>query len=129
MRSDLRSSVAVAHTLAPAARTADVDGDGVDLAGFDAAVVAIHVGAWTDGTHTFEVQESDDDSTYTAVADADLDGAEPVVDDASSDDSVVEIGYHGRSRYLRVAVTTSGTTSGAVYGATVVRGKARKLPA
>lgn len=123
---DLYSNVQAAQSLAPAARTADENGAGVDLDGggehFHSALVVIDVGAWTDGTHTFEVQESDDDATYTAVADDDLQGTEPVVDAGADGDQVYELGYLGSSRYLRVAVTVTGATSGAVYGASVVRG-------
>lgn len=132
-RQDIKNSIDVAHSLAPAARTADANGAGVDLANFDAAAVVIHHGAWTDGTHTFEVQEADDDGsgspdTWAAVADADLDGTEPAVSDATADDTTTVIGYHGVKRHLRVVVTTSGTTTGAVYGATVVRAKGRVKP-
>lgn len=124
---DLKSHVAPAQSLAPAARTASANGTGVDLANYDSALAVIDVGAWTDGTHTFEVQESDDDVTYTAVAAADLDGAEPVVDGATKDDQIYLVGYRGTKRYVRVAVTAAGTTTGAVYGAEVVRGRPRKL--
>lgn len=130
---DLKAHISPAQTLRPAARTADANGENVDLANFDAAVVVIDVGTWTDGTHTFEVQEADDDGsgspdTWAAVADADLDGSEPVVDGAADDDQIYEIGYIGGKRWLRVVVTVASATTGAVYAATVVRGKGRNLP-
>ncbi|MDX1489403.1 MAG: hypothetical protein R3268_14430 [Acidiferrobacterales bacterium] len=125
---DLKSNLLAAQSLAPAAVTASANGTGVDLRGFDSAQVIIDAGAWTDGTHTFEVQESDDDATYTAVADTELDGTEPVIDGAADDDQVYTIGYKGGSRYLRVAVTVSGATSGAVYGAMIQRGHPHRAP-
>lgn len=133
MRSDLVSNIEAAHSLAPAERTADANGAGVDLAGSDAAVVVIHHGAWTDGTHTFQVEHADDDGsgapdTWSAVDDADLDGTEPTVDSAADDDTVTEIGYQGIRRHLRVTVSVTGATNGALYGATIVRGARRKLP-
>ena len=80
-------------------------------------MVVIDVGLWTDGTHTFEVQESDDDTSYTAVAAADLQGTEPVVDDATDDAQVYELGYLGSKRYLRAISTVASATTGALYGA------------
>ena len=71
---DLKQTTDVKNSLAPAARTATANGTGVDLANFASAEVAFVVGTITDGTHTPSVQESDDDSTYTAVAAADLIG-------------------------------------------------------
>lgn len=127
-RLDIAHDVAAAPTLAPAARTTSATGTGVDLANYDAAVVVVHAGTVTDGTHAVEVQESADDATYTAVSDADLGATEPTLDSTSSD-STIEIGYHGIARYVRVAVTTSGATTGGVFGATVVAAKPRVKPA
>lgn len=125
---DLYNNIGATISLAPAAKTASANGTGVDLQGFDSAVVLIEVGAWTDGSHAFEVQESDDNSTFTAVADADLQGAEPVVDGATDDDQIYKIGYTGSKRYIRAVTTVSGTTTGAVYGVTVAKGHARSKP-
>jgi hypothetical protein len=127
MRSDIKSHISVAQSLAPAARTASGNGTGVDLAGFDKAVVVVHTGTITDGTHTIEVQESDDNSAFTAVADADLDGSEPAIG-GSNDNTIYEIGYRGIKRYIRAAVTVAGATTGGVYSAEVVRAGGRKLP-
>lgn len=134
-RQDIKNSISPAHSLAAAAHTADVDGDAVDLANFDAAAVEIHHGAWTDGTHTFEIQDADDDgsgspdaATWAAVSDDDLDGTEPEVSDATADDTVTVIGYHGIKRHLRVTSDVAGATNGAIYGATVVRAKGRVQP-
>jgi hypothetical protein len=129
MRTDLVHHIDPAVTLAPAAKTASANGTGVDLANYDAAVVEIHAGAWTDGTHIFEVQESDASASgYTAVADAYLDGAEPTVSSGGTAAQIYTVGYKGIKRYIRVITTVSGTTTGAVYGVTVLRGKARVKP-
>ncbi len=116
-----------AITLAPAARTASANGTGVDLAGYESATVVVVTGTITDGTHTIEVQDSDDDSTYTAVDDGLLIGTEPAIG-VADDNKVYEIGYRGAKRYLRAATTVSGATTGGVYGATIRRGHARTLP-
>ena len=125
---DLYNKIALAISLAVLARTASANGTGVDLQGHEGAVVEIITGTITDGTHTFEVQESDDNAAFTAVADADLLGAEPVI--TGVDDNVVrKIGYRGTKRYLRVIVTVTGApATGGVYGANVIKGFPRHAP-
>lgn len=134
MRSDLKNDLAPAQSL-KATSQADpavpVNGTGVDLANHEAAVVLIDAGAITGAgaTLTFEVQESDDNVSFTAVADADLRGAEPVISSANHN-QIHEIGYHGIKRYLRVAITAkAGTTPTLPVSASVVRGKPRVRPA
>lgn len=124
---DLENRLNVAQSLAPAARTASANGTGVDLANYDGAVVEITTGTITDGTHTVEVQESADNATFTAVADADLIGSEPAIG-AADDNVIYKIGYIGTKRYLRGAVTVAGATTGGVYGINVIRGYPRKQP-
>jgi hypothetical protein len=128
---DAYSSLLVKNTLTPAARTASANGTTVDRAEdssmFQDALVVIPVGTVTDGTHTFEVQHSDDNSSWSAVADADLQGTEPAVT-SSTDETVYELGYKGDKRYLRVAVTVASATTGGVYGAHIVLANPRVAP-
>lgn len=125
---DLYNNFKAVQSLKPATRTSSENGDGVDLQGFHAAMIVIDAGAWTDGTHVFEIQESSDDSNYSAVTAGDLQGAEPTISSDAGDDQIYRLGYKGSKRYLRVAVTVSGVTSGAVYGASIVVGHPRKAP-
>lgn len=127
-RLDIKNSVNVAQSLVPASRTAAVNGTGVDLAGFDAALIVIDTGAagGTTPSFTFEVQDSPDNTTYTAVAAGFLDGTEPVV---TTGNAVFEIGYHGIAKFVRVAITVvSGTAPTLLCSASVVRGKGRTHP-
>lgn len=121
----------VKSTLDPVARTASVAGAGVDLLQgrqkFRTATVVVQTGAITDGTHDIEVQESDDDVTYTAVAAADLQGTEPSIG-VADDNTVFEVGYVGSKRHLRASVTVTGATSGGIYGAVVVLGQPSRPP-
>lgn len=126
------NNLLVKRSLAPAARTASADGTTVDRAEDDAmfqdALVVIDAGVVADGTHTFEVQESDDDASWSAVAAVDLQGAEPAVTSAN-DDTIYEIGYLGAKRYVRVAVAvTGGPVTGGVYSAAVVLSNPRRAP-
>ncbi|MFK5949266.1 MAG: hypothetical protein QM500_10920 [Methylococcales bacterium] len=121
---DLQSKIRLAVALAIAVRTASANGSGIDLQGFNSAVVVLTPGTITDGTHTPKVQESDDDSTYTDVAATDLVGT---LADLTSD-TVQKVGYKGNKRYIRVVLTVAGTTTGGIYGALAVRGDADLSP-
>lgn len=126
---DLVNNVDIVESLAPASRTAAVNGTGVDLRDFNSATVVIEAGAagGTTPSFTFEVQESNDDTTYTAVADADLMGdAEPVITAAGAP---TKIGYRGTKRYLRAAITAAtGTGPTLLCAASVIRSHANLAP-
>lgn len=124
-RKDLNKDVASATSLAPAVRTATANGTGVDTANFGSCMIVWNVGTITDGTHTPSIQESDDNSTFTAVAAADLSGTPA----ALTSNTNQEIGYTGRKRYVRAVITVTGSPStGGAYAALVVRGNAKSLP-
>jgi hypothetical protein len=127
---DLYHNVSVEQHIAPAFFTATEDpANGVDLAGYESGTVELNVGVWTDGTFAFEVQESDDDSTYTAVDDADLMGSEPTIDAADEDLVIHLIGYKGGKRYIKVVCTVTGTpTTGMVFGVNVIKGHPHHAP-
>lgn len=124
---DLHDNIRASVTLAPATRTASANGTSVDLAGFEAAEVVVATGTITDGTHTIELQDSDDGATFAAVADAFLLGSEPAIG-AADDNKTFRVGYVGGKRYLRASVTVSGATSGGTYGAVVIAGYPRHAP-
>ena len=74
---DLTNSISPAVSLAAAVRSAAANGTGVDLQGYESATVLVDVGAEGDTLSSsvhFEIslEESDDDSTYTDVAQADI---------------------------------------------------------
>ncbi|MFC8277190.1 hypothetical protein ACFUJR_32600 [Streptomyces sp. NPDC057271] len=132
MRNSVYNTLVAKPTIAPAVYDATETGATVDrLVDGDAArsaMVVVNVGTVTDGTHTIEVQDSPNDSDWTAVAAEFLQGSEPAVT-SSNDEQVYEIGYTGHQRYLRVVSTVSGSPStGGAYGAVVLLGFGRKLP-
>jgi hypothetical protein len=56
------------QSLSPAARTNGTGtGTAADLRGYDAAVITVSFGTWTDGTHTPSAVQSVDGTTYTVV--------------------------------------------------------------
>jgi hypothetical protein len=130
MRRDLNNQISTAVCIAPAAnRTADTNGSGVDLAGYRACCALVQFGTVTDGTWTPKLQESDDNSTFTDVAAADLSGSFTATT-SSNDETVQEVSYLGSKRYVRVAVIeTVASTTGALFNALIVRGAAITEPA
>lgn len=120
---DLKNNADVVQSLVPATRKTDSDGSGVDLRGYEAAMVVFDTGAITDGTHTPTLEDSDDDISYATVAVAGLQGTFANL----SASSVQRVGYIGTKRYVRAQCNSSGTT-GAAYSATIVRGRPHAAP-
>ena len=135
---DLNNNIKLVQSLAPAVRTADANGDGVDLKGFEAAAVVVDSGAEgitlsSTNKIEFELEHSDDDSTYSDVAQADVIGVTLgsgglflTLDDNAESPQISEIGYVGSKRYLRVVANFSGTHgTGTPISAFVILGKPR----
>lgn len=136
---DLANSVSVAQSLAPAVRTADANGDGVDLQGFESATIVVDTGA--EGVTLsssvkidFILEDSSDDSTYSAVTSNNLvtDGAVDssgiflTLDANAETPQVASIGYVGGKRYVRVKADFTGSHStGTPVSATVIKGHPR----
>lgn len=139
---DIVSNIAVSPAMNPATLTADADGLGIDLREYGSAMFAVNVGESGDTLSgsvkiELEVEESDDDSTYTDVADSDLDtavdgtndGTFAVIDADAEDDAVYTVGYKGTSRYVRIVVNLTGThTNGTPIGAVAILGHPHQLP-
>ncbi|MBI5427265.1 MAG: hypothetical protein HZA02_03175 [Nitrospinae bacterium] len=121
---DMKNNVDAVTSINPAAQTATVNGAGVDLRGFESAMVVFHPGTIADGTHTPKIQESDDNSAFTDVA-ADQQGTLT----ALASNTVQRVGYIGSKRYIRAVSTVAGATTGGVYGALVLRGSPNIAPA
>ncbi|MER5601513.1 hypothetical protein [Streptomyces sp. NPDC002265] len=95
---------------------------------FRSAMFIIHTGVMTDGSVAITMQDSPDNSTWTAVDTSNLQGSLPTVA-LTDDDKTFEVGYIGPQRYVRIVATTSGATSGGTFGATCVMSGARRRPA
>lgn len=136
MKRSVYNHVRTKASLAIAARTAAANGTAVDrqLSGasgtnewYSSAMLLVHTGAITDGTHAITLEVSDDNSSWAAAAAADIQGSLPSIG-STDDDKLYEIGYTGNKRYLRAVTTPSGTTTGGVYGATILLGFPNVLP-
>ena len=138
---DISSNLLAVQSLVPILgnTTAEGTGLGVDLAGFDGALMIAHVGQSGDTLSgsvywTVQFQECavNTPGSFTNIADADLEGgANLVVIDASAEDEVVvQRGYKGALRWLRVLFTQTGThTNGTPISAVIVKGRAFHNPA
>lgn len=144
---DLVNNISSVPTIGANSLSADANGSGVDLKGFQSATVLIAVGVGGitfSGTNKieFQLQHSDDNSTFSAVgsgdvilgqnADASV-GAGGIVRSlvaAHGTPSVAEVGYIGGKRYIRAVADFSGTHgSGTPMSVTVVRGHPMNRPA
>lgn len=126
---DALANVGPVQSIAPQAITADVNGTSAEVRGFEEVEIILDVGLFTDGAATIVIEESSDDSTFTTVAAADLDGSVPTLS-AANDNQLHRIGYMGSAPYLRVTVTeaTSPAPTGVVMSALIHRRRPHHAP-
>lgn len=102
------------------------DGEVIDTQGFESLTFSLKSGAYTDGTYTPVIEESDEvtfGGEENAVADGDLIGTE--ADAAlSAANTLSKIGYRGSKRYVRLTIVSASTSSGATIGASAIKGHA-----
>lgn len=133
---DLHSHISVDTLIGAAVLAADNTPAAVDLQGFDAAeiVLAIGIGGITfSGTNKIEfvLTHSDDNSSFSNVADADLLGVSGTSNGiiksliaAHAAPAHYRFGYKGGKRYLKLLADFSGTHgSGTPIAASVVKGQ------
>jgi hypothetical protein len=129
---DLLRTQFVTQSLPPAIRVnGTATGSTVDLRGYDAAVITVLFGAYTDGTHTPSVLQSADGVTFIpCVYGTDLDATTNLsaVSSSAGANTTQQIGYIGSLRYLQIVMTTTGATSGACSAASVIAGFPRNAP-
>lgn len=122
---DIANHVHTARALSPvvaATSNTALVSQKLDMLGYDGAMLAIMVGANTDADATFTVliEDSPDNSSFTAVDDAYLTGTEVLASFQFDDDNETrKIGYVGTQRYLRATITPANNDSGNIYVAAV----------
>ena len=139
---DMHDNLSPVTSLDPLLRTADANGSSADLRGYEGAMVVAHVGAEGDTLSgslyiEFEVEESDDDSAWTDVANADLlgfvagtnTGTFAKIDAAAEAPAIYRASYIGNKRYIRIVENVTGThTNGTSTGALIIRGLPHYAP-
>jgi len=115
--------------------TADVTGATCDMLDYDGCLIVVNVGTSGDTLSgsvymEFEVETSDDNSTWVDAADAVVTntvtgtntGTFAKVDDAAEDAAIFTAAYLGGERYIRVIDNVTGTHSnGTPISATYIR--------
>ena len=137
---DLSQKTAAVVSLAPANRTEDANGTGVDLQFFESALVVAQVGAEGDTLSgsvkiDLKLEHSDDNSAFTAVAQTDVTDATiatggifATIDANAEAPAIHQLSYVGGKRYIRVVDDRTGThTNGTPTSAIVVKGNPRHV--
>lgn len=125
-------------------------GADTNLAGYDGCTFYFIPISYTDGTHTFTIEEADDNgsgspSSYSSVASTDLvawtatsttsftpvrvGASQPAAYSSSSNFIYQRVGYIGGKQWVRCSVSTSGTSTGASYIVISEPNRPRKSPA
>jgi len=148
MLKDLENNTVAGYTVAPvlAVTASDVDGETVDLLGYEGVTFHAHIGAEGDDTLSgsvyFEVkvEDSADDSTWADAADADVTntvtsisgdtGVFMLADLAGDCEDTYTATYTGSERYVRATLLSAGThTNGTPIAVGYVKWGAKTNPA
>lgn len=106
---DIVHNIAAVQSIAPADIAATTNGSSIDLLGFDSVAFIVTTGVRTaSGAFTLTLEESDDNSTFTAVAEAHYQA--PVSGNLAAN-SMAKVGYRGFKRYVRPVLTKGSGTS------------------
>ena len=107
---DLKNNLDGANSLAPASYTSTTNGSGADLQGYSGAMLVFHAGTADTGngdeTYTPSVEESDDNSSFSAVAASDLEGSLANM----TANTVQRAGYAFGAAYLGLVANAAGLT-------------------
>jgi len=140
---DLENQTTISQVTDPVVVSADALSAAINMAGFRDVTVLAAIGESGDTLSgsvyiELEMQESDDDSTYTACADADITnvvtgssntGTFALIDAAAEDDAVYSSQYLGSKQYVKVNINVTGThTNGTPCGVLAVQSGENYLP-
>ena len=138
---DLYSNLGVEVAIESETLSADKNGETIDTQDYSSLMFAVNVGESGDTLSSsvhiqLEVEESDDDSTWTDVDDDDLTNVVDGTNDGTfakivlnGDQDVYLVGYKGSKRYVRIVANLTGShTNGTPIGAVALLGHAHLLP-
>lgn len=108
------------------------NGTTVDLAlyknNFRSVMFVVNAHTVSDGTHTVTVEESANNSDWTAVPAARVQGSLPAIG-GDDDNTVHSFGVVPNQRYVRIVVTDADSSSGGAISAVAVIGAGSDNPA
>ncbi len=128
---DSYSSTKVVNAVAPVSHgsTSDITGLTVDTQGFEKCLFVLLNGLINDLVATILIEDSPDDSAWTAVVDGDLLGLESDLTIAADDDTkVAQIGYKGAKRYVRLSYVVTTGSGANLIGAACVLSNPHRAP-
>jgi len=136
MKKDISKNLGVFAAIGPVVLDDDNTPAAIDIGNFGGAIILIMVGIGgitftADNKVEFKLTHSDDDSTYTAVAQGDVNGVTVGTGGivrslvaAHAAATLTKVGYHGGKRYLKLLADFSGTHgAGTPMSAVVVAGE------
>jgi hypothetical protein len=121
-------------------------GNYVDTQGFESVTFLLFTGAYTDGDYEIILQSSassgsgyvdaaTESTNNNLSADAYLInyanfpyGVDGLISDNTKENQIFWLGYVGPSRYVRPAIISYSTTSGAIFGAAILLGTPHTAP-
>jgi hypothetical protein len=129
---DMKSDISVTGAAALAVTTAAVNGQYVDMKGWESLTVAAHMGAIANAGAgvTFKLQHSDavGTGTFTDCADSEVIGSIPAISNANQANLTRgTIGYRGNKRYVRLVATGSASADASVIPV-YIQGRAHSRP-
>lgn len=143
MKQLILEHVKCTSALLPAVRTADANGISIDRQGYSNVAFLFYVGAPGDTLSgsvkiEAELEESDDNSNWTDVANADVrsvatgatnTGCFAVIDANGEASSMYRASYLGTKRYVRLVANVTGThTTGTPSSAVALLSEPRNVP-
>lgn len=129
---DLLSNVAMEKAIAAATISTNTASSSaiLDLKKYNSACFIISSHAYTDGTYTLTVEEGDEsdltDSAAATVANGSLHPDSVLAVSAANKRAFV--GYKGDKQYVRVTLTSTSTSSGALVGVDLLEGNPKDAP-
>ena len=130
IKNNLKAELSLYSLLQTAAAVGNI---GVNLAGFEGALIVVTAGVIATGTtplYTFGVRECETiGGSYTVVAAADLIGS-AITFGPSDNNTLKTIGYIGSKQFVRVDLETVGGTpgTGGLFTGIVIKGLPRHAP-
>lgn len=127
----LVKTVAAFHPKAATTDNTAYVSDVADLKGYNSCLLSWQAGsiADVDATFTLLIEESDDNSTFTAVADAGLTTTEAAAAPTfGSDNTTGKIGYVGSKRYVRATITPAANSGNIFLAGQWILGGASNAP-
>jgi hypothetical protein len=100
----------------------------IDSQGFESVAFAVYTGTVTDGAYVLKIRETDNSDGTTGAAEV---GSYQVQNSiaAADDNAVKKVGAKLTKRYCTLRITSTGTTTGAVFkGAVALLGGAKNAP-